>query len=398
VISVADIRKQARNTWDSGDVLRAAILGAPSFPMRLRFRKTGGRHTIQSYSEVQRWVAELNNASKTTVGYGYTVEFSEMNHRQLGRQSLPCDIRFDTPLDVASFIGEKKQFEKFLALYEATTRRDADAAKWMASNPMKVLSRHDVWGNLLDICEYLRKNPKPLIYLRQIPLYGMDTKFFEAHRAVLAELLTACLPENAYDSRITGLAKSGFERKFGFLYDVPIVRLRLLDDTIWPNLPHRDVSVPSDRFAAMDIPDCQTVFITENKVNGLSFPLFERGVVIFGLGYGIGHLAETRWLRDKRVVYWGDIDTHGYGILSMLRAKLPHVESILMSSHDLDMCRFFAVVEPAETKRTDELANLSSDELTAYKRLLPGGDSEGTRIEQERIPFTMLETTLAHYR
>lgn len=128
---------------------------------------------------------------------------------------------------------------------------------------------------------------------------------------------------DAYDASITGLSKYGFERRFGFLYDEPSIRYRILDESILPCSGYRDVSVNSSEFARHDIQGCHTVFITENKVNGLAFPPFKGGVVIFGLGYGVGDVATAAWLREKRVIYWGDIDTHGYGILSMLRGKIP---------------------------------------------------------------------------
>jgi len=39
--------------------------------------------------------------------------------------------------------------------------------------------------------------------------------------------------------------------------------------------------------------------------------------VVFGLGYGIGkQLANASWLKEKNVLYWGDIDTHGFRILN----------------------------------------------------------------------------------
>jgi hypothetical protein len=42
--------------------------------------------------------------------------------------------------------------------------------------------------------------------------------------------------------------------------------------------------------------------------------------LIFGLGYGLDRLADVPWLERCEVWYWGDIDTHGVGILDRLRA------------------------------------------------------------------------------
>lgn len=394
MIGVADIKEFARKAWNRGDVLRGAVTGEPQFPLRLRFKKTGGQHAIDSFAEVQSWLSELNASSKESVGFGFTVEFSEVNHRKLGRQNLPSDIRFDTPEDLVRFIGKNKEMNTFLMALEATNERIVEVASWMTKNPMKAVPHLRDWNKILDVCVFLRSNPKPDIFLRQMTLTGIDTKFFEAKRSILSEVLTVCLPEDAIDTSITGLARSGFERRYGFLYDEPIIRYRLLDESILSGMAYRDISTPVSDFAKHDIQECHTVFITENKVNGLAFPMFRGGVVVFGLGYGIGDIAGAVWLKNKRVVYWGDIDTHGYGILSMLRSRLPHVESILMTSGDIDRSLAIAGNESDETRRTDVLANLTADEMGAYSRLLPGGDCEGVRIEQERIPYARLLNSL----
>lgn len=394
MISIADIREFAQKAWDRGDVLRAAVTGEPEFPFRLRFKKAGGQHAVDSFAEVQRWLSVLNAASKEALGYGFTVEFALVNHRKLGRQNLPCDIRFDTPEDLARYLGKAQDLQTFRKALQWTKKRIPQLAVWMAANPIKALPHLGVWEKILNVCAFVQENPSPGIYLRQITLPGVDTKFFEAKRGILAEVLAQCLPAEAWDETITGLARSGFERRFGFLHDEPLIRFRILDDAILPATGYRDMSVPAPVFACQEIPGCHTLFITENKVNGLAFPPFPGGVVVFGLGYGIGELADSPWLKERRIVYWGDIDTHGYGILSMLRGKLPHVESILMSSRDMDLNRSLAGNEPPATRRTDPLTHLTEDEQKAYSRLLPGGDCEGLRIEQERVPYNVLLSTL----
>ncbi len=390
MISVSEIKKIASKAWNSGDVIRGAVAGVPEFPLRLRFKKTGGQHAVDSFAEVQRWLTELNAVSKEAAGFGFTVEFSEVNHRKLGRQNLPSDIRFDTPEDLARFIGKHKELESFQAVLDVTKERNPAVVSWLVNNPMKAIPHLDDWGKILDVCTFVQANPRPDIYLRQIILQGVDTKFFEAKRSILSDVLTQSLPENAYDASITGLSKYGFERRFGFLYNEPVIRYRILDESILAGSVYRDISIPLSEFAEHDIPGCHTVFVTENKVNGLAFPPYVGGIVVFGLGYGVSDIAEAAWLKEKRVVYWGDIDSHGYGILSMLRGKLPHVESILMSSCDIDRHRSIAGAEPVDTCCVDALANLTPEEKVAYSRLLNGGDCEGMRIEQERIPFQVV--------
>jgi hypothetical protein len=73
-------------------------------------------------------------------------------------------------------------------------------------------------------------------------------------------------------------------------------------------------------------------------------------MVVFGLGYGLERLADVEWLRQVEVHYWGDIDTHGFGILNRLRARLPDAHSFLMDRSTLEAHRALWGQEPAESR------------------------------------------------
>nr|WP_221935062.1 Wadjet anti-phage system protein JetD domain-containing protein [Catenovulum sediminis] len=62
----------------------------------------------------------------------------------------------------------------------------------------------------------------------------------------------------------------------------------------------------------------------------MAFPPVNNAICIFGLGYGVQLLKEVNWLNQVAIYYWGDIDTHGFAILSQLRGYFPKVKSMLM--------------------------------------------------------------------
>lgn len=72
----------------------------------------------------------------------------------------------------------------------------------------------------------------------------------------------------------------------------------------------------------------QCAFIVENIQTALAFGEVPGAVVIMGLGYGVGMLSQMKWLQTIEVVYWGDIDTHGFAILNRARAHLSHIRLI----------------------------------------------------------------------
>ena len=52
--------------------------------------------------------------------------------------------------------------------------------------------------------------------------------------------------------------------------------------------------------------------------------------MLFGAGYGWDAWVGAKWLRLCSLIYWGDIDTHGFKILNQLRGHFAHVESFKM--------------------------------------------------------------------
>jgi hypothetical protein len=152
-----------------------------------------------------------------------------------------------------------------------------------------------------------------------------------------------------------------------------------------------DLTVPVPELATLDLAATR-VFVTENEVNGLAFPEVPGSVVVFGLGYGLERLAALRWLRERHVVYWGDLDTHGFAILSSLRSVCPGAASFLMDRGTLIAHRELWVREPKPHR--GELPGLTEAERSLYEDLRDDRLGEGVRLEQERIGYGWLVDAL----
>ena len=249
------------------------------------------------------------------------------------------------------------------------------------------------WPLLLDAVDWCVAHPRPGLYLRQVDLPGIDTKFVEAHRAVLSAWLDLALPEAAIDSSASGVSQ--FAQRYGFREKPIRVRFRVLDPsrTLLGTGVEEDISLGAEAFARLD-PAVSSVFITENEINYLAFPARADSLVIFGAGYGFEMLDAAQWLQHRTIRYWGDIDTHGFAILDQLRARFAHVESFLMDRATLLAHRPHWVEEVRPTLR--DLPRLTADERALFddlrwKRLA----DMPVRLEQERIGFGRLEAALA---
>ncbi len=135
--------------------------------------------------------------------------------------------------------------------------------------------------------------------------------------------------------------------------------------------------------------------ITENDINGLAFPGIAKSMVIFGLGYGLQILNQVEWLNDKKIYYWGDIDTHGFAMLDQIRQYFPNTESLLMNQETLLAHRQLWGEENKPTAR--ELYNLRPQEAELYQKIISNKYSKNLRLEQERIGFGWLKAALSDF-
>jgi hypothetical protein len=118
-------------------------------------------------------------------------------------------------------------------------------------------------------------------------------------------------------------------------------------------------------------------------------------MILFGAGYGFDMLAHADWLTHRQLIYWGDIDTHGYAILDQLRARLPHVTSLLMDMPTLLAHRGQWSTESKPLSR--DLTRLHRDEAETYDALRNMSLGQNVRLEQEMIGYGWLERRLSDF-
>ena len=381
-----DLQAQVHKLWDRGLLLASVAGGESVFPRRLALKGPDSRALGERFSEVRDWIAGL------VANEGlYRIEWRSVNHRVLGANRIPSAIWIDTLEQALGLIGKHRAAERFAGMVERTRETRAELIPWLAKRPLRALALAEEWPQLLAIVDWLSKHPRPEVYLRQVDLPGVHTKLIEGHRTVLAELFDLVLPEEAIDATHTGAF--GFCRRYGFLDKPARVRFRMLDPTVrlLPMASDQDITLTQAAFSSL-APPVTTVFITENEINFLAFPNVRDSMVIFGAGYGFANLIAAHWLQEKNILYWGDIDTHGFAILNQLRGFFPHTVSFLMDRETLLAHRQFWGSEPQP--QTGDLLRLTTEEQALYDQLRQHTWGVSVRLEQEKIGFRLLAATL----
>lgn len=378
----ADLETEVQRLWDRGLLLASIANGESIFPRRLTLRGPDSRELSERFPEVRDWISRLSAAAGP-----YRIEWRSIRHRVLGTNEVPGAIWIDQLSDALGLIGKRRAAHQFTAMVEMTRDKRPELLPWLTMRPLRALELAEEWPHLLEIIGWLLEHPRPAIYLRQVDLPGIHSKLIEEHRGVLAELLDLVLPADSIEMAHRGVG--GFCRRYGFLDKPSRVRFRILDPNVrlLPLDGDQDLTVTQAAFASLVLP-VSRVFITENEINFLAFPDVPAGMVIFGAGYGFDNLATARWLHEKIVCYWGDIDTHGFAILSQLREMLPHVTSFLMDQRTLLAHRPLWGIE--KQPETGDLPRLSAEEAVLYDQLRQNQWGERVRLEQERIGFDFL--------
>lgn len=233
---------------------------------------------------------------------------------------------------------------------------------------------------------WFRANPRSGLTIRRVPVPGMHTKWLARHRRLVLAALGHSLngaDENASDDTDPADVPTADLDALG-LRPIPREADLILTDPndrqLVAGLRHLRSSV--DELANLPL-EPSHVLVIENKEAALSIGDHPGLVIIHSLGNHTDALRQLPWLPDGHTTYWGDIDRHGYTMLSRARTAVPHLRSMLMSADDATRHRHLAVVESL-TRYDPPDDTLTSGEAAALTSL---ATNDGyLRIEQERLP------------
>ena len=373
----ADVRAAIRKKWDSGALLARFAAGQDWEPLSIPIRGPSARQIGERLAEVRQWAAEWAEAACGPL----RVEYKQVGGRHFGANSIPCRAWLDGYNEAWALLKVGPDVRRLNELMEAA--RGTRLIPWLTGHPMRALRLAGAWDKLLDTVRWIEQRQALGMYLRQIDVPGVDTKFIERYKGVLTELLDAQLEPSRVE-----IAAADFAGRYGFLRRPGYVRFRVAGGF----RGFSELSVRTNEFAAA--PDGITrAYVIENEITYLAFPVPVAAMAILGGGYAVPVLEPLGWLTGLDVVYWGDIDTHGFAILNRLRHHLPHARSILMDRATLLGHRDHWGIEPSPTAAA--LDRLDRAESALYADLLSNAYAPSVRLEQERISFSAVEKAVA---
>ena len=387
--NVSDLIATLRKRWSTGRYLSDYAAKVPWTPIELPVKAPTANELLNQFDDVVRWAEAFQRDSHTGRGAErFTITYRTIKGKGLGSNPVPARVRIENFEQLCALIGTHRDIRSLDEVLIQTSATVPSLVPWVVAHPLRAVASQNIWCDVLATVAWVTTSTAGTVYLRQIDVEGVDTKFVDHHRKLLDELLSAVLPSHRIDA---DYGAADFALRFGFKPKPSYTRLRLLNPQ--PRFPEEvsEITLRTDELVRLELA-ADTIFVIENEITYLAFPSAPNSVVIFGSGFALAGLRRIPWMDSRDIVYWGDIDTHGFDILSRLRTRFTHVRSMLMDHQTLLAHPRQWVTEPSPTTRA--LLNLDDAESALYRDLIEDHYGRAIRLEQERVRFSWLNEAL----
>jgi hypothetical protein len=365
--SPTDLAERLAREWANPDVREARLLHPEVWPVERTIGKPAASLMIHRLPSVRDHIRAWRD-----VAHG-EVDWEAVRYRGLSEPvELPVTWRIHNPEDWVAAAGAAAVRQEFDRLRGFQTQADRmfhrvlirQRSLWRDRSDQDVFRAATVALDLSPGCAEGRP-------LRTISRTGIDSKFFERHRALMVALL-----DERFDGRVSEL---GLEAFLGALDEGDHwLLVAPLDRSL---LPFGQLRVRARELAAGGLPGRQ-LLIVENEQCLHVLPEIADTVAVLGSGLNLSWLASEHW-RGRRIGYWGDLDTWGLYMLSVARGHQPQIDSLLM---DADVFHRFAeahaVPEPTPASEVAPIG-LTRNEAMFYAELRQRALG---RLEQEFLP------------
>jgi len=325
--------------------------------------------TSEGLQALSDWASEVDAAARR---HELLVE---RRNRRIGTIAHPVPHRLIVPsLEHSARLAADDRMEK---IDTARARLARLGSVRSAPTLRSVVALSDLdFELLLAVLHWLRVNDEAGMTTRQLPIEGVHGKWLDSHGKLVEQLLG---------------------RPLIFAPRTHTVQLAWLDPQHRRSGRQHDSYSVGDRMAPPY--PVRLAIVIENKDTVTYFPPVAGAVAILGKGKNLPVLADIPWLDGVPIVYWGDIDAAGYGIVHQLREQGLPVATILMDEAAAERYARLGVRHHPNgaliNERRRNLDHLEPGERAVYERLTDPERTEWLRIEQERIPLGHAAAALA---
>ncbi len=392
--------------------------GGGEWPLSVSLERPTRSVVLRDVAAVKAWSATWRAWLDRRRPNDPSVEVDEVAWPGMGPQTFASRLTFADASTVARFVGESAAWDL------ASARRTRLVASWppLARSGLGTfyvdLAREapEDFDRLMALLSWFMAHSNSGLYVRQLPVEGVDTKWVDrTRRSLVSQLLLRAkggiAPPEAPDAVATdapqtelvnpsptpvgeepadNLSAYDFHRICGLRR--PPIRARIA--VLCPGLRQqiggvRDLESSIEDLVRLPIRPCG-IIVVENLETAYSLEDAPGVIAAVKLGNAVGLVSQFPWARGLPVLYWGDVDTYGFSILAQARQALEphgsHVESVLMDALTVEKYLALIVNEPVQASNVGHRW-LRPTEIEVYEGLLGNRWGTNVRIEQERLPW-----------
>ncbi|CAI0716298.1 DUF3322 domain-containing protein [Serratia quinivorans] len=373
-----DLCKKLARQWDNATVRAERLLLPGSWPLCLPIGKPSAKIFAEQaqcvLQHVQLW-------RQVEVG---CVQWGDVSYRASDRPvSMPLRWILHSPSDWIKAAADPVVSREFRLLEEIIEHVDPTfhpllvrhRSLWRHKDPQGIISAVRLACQLTPGCA-------KGLPLRLLSGQGVDTKFIENNISLLTRLLDVRFSGEASEQGLTTFLDA-FDESGHWVLVVPLS----------PGLlPFKKCRVTTAELAETSL-TASRVLVIENEQCLHQLPGLDDTIAILGCGLDVQWLSSPVF-NEKRVAYWGDMDSWGLLMLARARRCRPMLDVLLMNRELFERYAIHsAVPEPVKAQETtpDGLINEEAD-FYRYLTELPCG-----RLEQEFLPADIVEAVLVEW-
>jgi hypothetical protein len=373
------VEQLVRKKWNAHHATWLTQAAQDSWPLSYKLHELTEKDAFSSPGSTRDWVQSW----RAWTPRGCALEWASRRWGS-GDQELPQRLVVPNAEAAADLLGVTPAWERAKAKY----------AQWSEEFPRlsgsRVVARYcdDVlvgysdadFTRLTRLLHWFVAHPTSGLYLRQLPVADVDTKWVEKRTGAVGDLVRQLLqvPDTA-----------SFHEASGLRTEPSRMRIRILCPELRAQVGGLcDIEAPAAELAAMPLRP-RTCLVVENKNTGIALPDMAGTVVFMRLGLAVDQLEAIGWIAAARKhLYWGDLDTYGFAALARARRRFPSTRSVLMDEETL-LAHSTMWVREDKPSRVEAPDGLTPEEQAVYEGLRTNRWGEQVRLEQERIAWPM---------
>lgn len=370
------LRARLRRQWFDGTTREHRLLDHSAWPLRLAIGKPTPSEMTTELPAVR---AHLDAWRAQHIG---SVEYAPIRYRSTADAvELPHTWRLDNPDQWIAATGDDALRAEYRLLRQVLDATDQSFHRLLIRQRQMLLARSAdeiiLGGTVAMAVAPGCADGRPL---RALSVAGCDSKFFERNRALMTRLLSLRFGEDALDGGLEAFLGASDDAEHWLL-------IAALDPSL---LPFQQLRARADELRRTPLPGNHLI-IVENERSLYQLPALPDTIAILGAGLNLSWL-NAPWLAERRIAYWGDLDTWGLTMLASARRLQPALTAALMDATTFTANAANAVQEPVPAE-PEPPTTLTASEQALYRdlRARPQG-----RLEQEFLaPETVREALTA---